>query len=186
MEDHKIIDLYWARSQLAITESERKYGAYCHAIAQGILDRKEDAEECVNDTWLRAWNAMPPQRPGVLSAFFGKLTRNLSLDRWRHDRAAKRGGSQVEAALHELEGCLPDRRRPDEALEAGETAALISAFLRAQPNLDRRLFVRRYFHLESIASLAARFGQTESQVKSRLHRTRQKLKTALEKEGIAV
>ena len=108
MEDGKIIDLYWARSQQAIAASEEKYGAYCHTIARRILDREEDAEECVNDTWLRAWNAMPPQRPNVLSAFFGKLTRNLSLDRWRHIRAAKRGGSQVEVALHELEDCLPD------------------------------------------------------------------------------
>lgn len=186
MEDQKIIDLYWARSQQAISESETKYGAYCRSIARGILDRTEDAEECVNDTWFRAWNAMPPQRPGILSAFFGKLTRNLSLDRWRRERAAKRGGSQVEVALHELEDCLPDRRAPEEHLEAGETAALISAFLRSQPQLDRRLFVRRYFYLESIAVLAQRFRLTESQVKSRLHRTRQKLKTALAKEGIAV
>ena len=186
MEDHKIIELYWARSQQAIQESEDKYGPYCRSIARGILDREEDAEECVNDTWFRAWNAMPPQRPNILSAFFGKLTRNLSLDRWRKERAAKRGGSQVEVALHELEGCLPDHRRPDEELEASETAALISAFLRAQPELDRRLFIRRYFHLESIAALTERFGLTESQVKSRLHRTRQKLKLALEKEGIAV
>lgn len=186
MEDNRIIELYWARSQQAIEESQSKYGPYCHAIARGILDRAEDAEECVNDTWLRAWNAMPPQRPGILSAFFGKLTRNLSLDRWRHNRAAKRGGGQVEVALHELEDCLPDRRGPEERLEAGETAAVISQFLRAQPDLDRRLFVRRYFHLESISQLAGRFALTESQTKSRLHRTRQRLKTALEKEGIAV
>ena len=86
MEDHKIIDLYWARSQQAIVESDQKYGPYCRAIALGILAMREDAEECVNDTWLRAWNAMPPQRPSVLSAFFGKLTRNLSLDRWRRER----------------------------------------------------------------------------------------------------
>ena len=136
MEDHKIIELYWARSQQAIAESEAKYGPYCRSIARGILDRAEDAEECVNDTWFRAWNAMPPQRPNILSAFFGKLTRNLSLDRWRKNRAAKRGGSQVEVALQELEHCLPDHRRPDEELEAGETAALISAFLRQQPELD--------------------------------------------------
>lgn len=116
MEDQKIIDLYWARSQQAISESEAKYGAYCRSIARGILDRTEDAEECVNDTWFRAWNAMPPQRPGILSAFFGKLTRNLSLDRWRRERAAKRGGSQVEVALQELEDCLPDRRAPEETL----------------------------------------------------------------------
>ena len=186
MEDTAIIDLYWARSQQAVAASEEKYGPYCHTIARRILDREEDAEECVNDTWLHAWNAMPPQRPGVLSAFFGKLTRNLSLDRWRRLRAAKRGGSQVEVALHELEDCLPDRRTPDENLEAGETAALISAFLRRQSELDRVLFVRRYFHLEPPDSLARRFGLSVGQVKSKLHRTRQRLRAELEREGVAV
>ena len=186
MEDGKIIDLYWARSQQAIAESEEKYGPYCHTIARRILDREEDAEECVNDTWLRAWNAMPPQRPGILSAFFGKLTRNLSLDRWRRLKAAKRGGNQVELALHELEDCLPDRRSPDEALEAEETAALISAFLRRQPELDRALFVRRYFHLEPLDELGVRFGLSAGQVKSRLHRLRVRLREELEREGVAV
>ena len=186
MEDTAIIDLYWARSQQAIAASEEKYGAYCSAISRRILDRAEDAEECVNDTWLRAWNAMPPQRPNVLSAFFGKLTRNLSLDRWRRERAAKRGGSQVEVALHELEDCLPDRRSPDENLEAGETAALISAFLRRQSETDRALFVRRYFHLEPLNDLADRFGMGAGQVKSRLHRMRQRLRIELEQEGVAV
>ncbi len=186
MEDGTIIKLYWERSQQAIAESEKKYGPYCHTIARRILDREEDAEECVNDTWLHAWNAMPPQRPGILSAFFGKLTRNLSLDRWRRLRAAKRGGDQVEVALHELEDCLPDRRRPDEELEAGETAALISAFLRRQSREDRALFVRRYFHLEPLSDLADRFGMSVGQVKSRLHRMRGRLKQELEKEGVAV
>lgn len=186
MEDGKIIDLYWARSQQAIEASQEKYGVYCHAIARRILEREEDAEECVNDTWLHAWNAMPPQRPNILSAFFGKLTRNLSLDRWRRARAAKRDGSRVEVALHELEDCLPDRHSPDEALEAGETAAIISAFLRGQEERDRKLFIRRYFHLESLEELRAEFSMTEGQVKSRLHRMRKKLKAELEREGVAV
>ena len=186
MEDTAIIDLYWARSQQAVAASEEKYGPYCHTIARRILDREEDAEECVNDTWLRAWNAMPPQRPGILSAFFGKLTRNLSLDRWRRLKAAKRGGNQVEVALHELEDCLPDHHRPDEALEAGETAALISAFLRRCPEADRAQKDRRYNHQEPHDDRASRFGLTVGQVKSRLHRTRQKLKTELEREGVAV
>ena len=186
MEDGKIIDLYWARSQQAIAESEAKYGPYCHTMARRIQDREEDAEECVNDTWLRAWNAMPPQRPGILSAFFGKLTRNLSLDRWRRLKAAKRGGSQVEVALHELEDCLPDHRRPDENLEASETAAIISAFLRTYPAEDRALFVRRYFYLEPLNGLADRFGLSMGQTKSRLHRMRTRLKQELEREGVAV
>lgn len=186
MEDGKIIDLYWARSQQAIVESQAKYGSYCHTIARRILEQEEDAEECVNDTWLRAWNAMPPQRPGFLSAFFGKLIRNLSLDRWRRARAAKRGGSQVEIALHELEDCLPDRHAPDEALEARETAAIISAFLRRQTENDRKLFIRRYFHLEPLSQLEAEFSMTEGQIKSKLHRLRKKLKAELEREGVAV
>lgn len=186
MEDAAIIALYWSRDEAAIAETDKKYGPYCRAIARNILTVREDAEECVSDSYHHAWNAMPPQRPGVLSAFFGKLTRNLSLDRWRRLRAAKRGGSQVEVALHELEDCLPDHRRPDEELEAGETAELISAFLRRQSELDRVLFVRRYFHLEPLDSLARRFGLSTGQVKSRLHRTRQKLRAELEREGVAV
>ena len=186
MEDSQIVQLYWARSQQAIAESDLKYGSYCHSIARNILTQEEDAEECVNDTWLHAWNAMPPQRPSFLSAFFGKLTRNLSLDRWRANRAAKRGGGQVEVALQELEGCLPDRSTPEDHLDASETAAVISSFLRTQPELDRKLFVGRYFYLEPLHALCTRFSLTEGQAKSRLHRTRQRLKTVLAQEGIAV
>ena len=169
MEDQQIIELYWARSEQAIRESETKYGAFCLSIARNILAQEQDAEECVNDTWLRAWNAMPPQRPGILSAFFGKLTRNLSLDRWRYNRAAKRGGPQVETALEER-----------------ETADLISRFLREQPQLDRVLFLRRYWYLDSVAALAERFSMNENTVKSRLHRTRLRLKEVLLREGVAV
>lgn len=186
MDDRQIIDLYWARSQQAIEESERKYGAYCRTVAGNILNRAEDAEECVNDTWLRAWNAMPPQRPTVLQAFFGKLTRNLSLDRWRRDRAQKRGGSQVELALEELEDCLAARDRVDEQLEAQTTAELVAAFVRKLPKQDRLLFVRRYWYLDNVQTLAKTFGMGQSQVKSRLHRIRQRLKTELEQEGVAV
>lgn len=186
MEDSKIIDLYWARSQQAIAESEHKYGAYCRTVARNILPRVEDAEECVNDTWLRAWNAMPPQRPTVLQAFFGTLTRNLSLDRWRRDRAEKRGGGTVELALEELEDCLTAREQVEQAVEAGQTARLISDFLRTQSKQDRQLFVRRYWYLDDIRTLCRRFGMGESQVKSRLHRMRRKLRAKLEKEGVAV
>lgn len=186
MEDSCIIDLYWARSQQAITESEAKYGAYCRAVARNILSRAEDAEECVNDTWLRAWNAMPPQRPAVLQAFFGALTRNLSLDRWRRERAEKRGGGSVELALEELEDCLAARERVEQAAEAEDTARLISDFLHRQSKQDRQLFVRRYWYLDDIRALCHRFGMGESQVKSRLHRMRKKLKQELEQEGVAV
>lgn len=186
MDDNKIIDLYWARSQQAIEESDRKYGAYCRAIARNILPRWEDAEECVNDTWLRAWNAMPPQRPAALQAFFGKLTRNLSLDRWRRDHAAKRGGHQTELALEELEDCLAARERVEEALDAENTAQSISDFLRTLPTTDRHLFIRRYWYLDDLKVLAKGFGMSQSQVKSRLHRIRLRLKAHLEKEGVAL
>lgn len=186
MDDNKIIDLYWARSQQAIAESDRKYGAYCRAIARNILPQAEDAEECVNDTWLRAWNAMPPQRPTVLQAFFGKLTRNLSLDRWRREHAAKRGGCQTQLALEELEDCLAARERVEESLDAEHTARIISDFLRTLPVTDRQLFVRRYWSLDSIQSLARAFAMSQSQVKSRLFRIRQRLRIVLEKEGVAL
>ncbi|MBE6956996.1 MAG: sigma-70 family RNA polymerase sigma factor [Ruminococcaceae bacterium] len=186
MEDNQIIDLYWARSQQAIEESEAKYGTYCRSVAWNILSRPEDAEECVNDTWLRAWNAMPPQRPTVLRAFFGALTRNLSLDRWRRERAEKRGGGTVELALEELEDCLAAREQVERTVEAQETARLISDFLRGQTRQDRQLFLRRYWYLDDIRTLCRRFGMGESQVKSRLHRMRKKLKQELEQEGVAV
>ena len=186
MEDAQIVKLYWERNPEAIARSREKYGIYCFSLADRIVNSREDAEECVNDTWLHAWNAMPPQRPSILSAFFGKLARNLSLDRWRRNRAAKRGGSQVELALHELGDCLPAPGGPEQALDEKETGRVISQFLRSQPELDRALFIRRYWHLESIAALAQSFHLRESQVKSRLFRTRQRLKAALEQEGIAV
>ena len=186
MDDSKIIDLYWTRSQQAIVESERKYGTYCRTVARNILDRAEDAEECVNDTWLRAWNTIPPQRPTFLQAFFGKLTRNLSLDRWRRDHAQKRGGSQVELALEELEDCLAARDRVDETLNAQITARLISDFVRGLPQQDRLLFIRRYWYLDDIQTLAKTMCMGQNQVKSRLHRIRLRLKTELEKEGVAV
>ena len=186
MEDQEIIGLYWDRDQQAIVESQSKYGGYCHSVAWGVLGRREDAEECVNDTWLHAWNAMPPQRPSILSAFFAKLTRNLALDRWRRNRAAKRGGGQTELALEELGECLSGGSGPEQELEERETAAVLSAFLRRQPELDRNLFLLRYFQLESIASLAGRFHMGEGQVKTRLYRVRQRLKRALEEEGIRI
>lgn len=186
MEDRQIIDLYWARSQQAITESDQKYGAYCRAISMNVLGQREDAEECVSDTWLHAWNAMPPQRPAILQAFFGKLVRNLSLDRWRRTHASKRGGGQTALALEELEGCLPAGGAVDEALDADETAQVISRFLRSLPAQDRLLFVRRYWYLEEVGSLARRLGMSEGQAKTRLYRVRQRLRAVLEEEGICL
>lgn len=186
MEDHAIIDLYWAREERALEETERKYGSYCRSIARNILASPEDTEECVNDTYLRAWNAMPPQRPAVLSAFLGKITRNLSLDRWKLSRAEKRGGGQLPLALDELTGCVPAADNVAEAMEAAELSRVLDRFLRKLPERECCIFLRRYWYLDSAQAIAQRFHMTEGSVKSQLFRTRTKLRTCLEKEGICL
>ena len=186
MDDRKIIDLYWARSQQAIAESELKYGAYCRAIARGILDREEDAEECVNDTWFNAWNAMPPKRPDVLSAFLGKITRNLSIDRYKAIHADKRGGGNVPAALSELEECVPSLHGVESAMDEKLLSQAIDAFLRTLPQRECNVFLRRYWYVDSVKEIAKRFGLNENSVKSILFRTREKLRIYLEREGIQV
>ena len=185
MEDGKIIDLYWARSQQAIAESEKKYGLYCHTIAQRILERREDAEECVNDTWHRAWNAMPPQRPGCLRAFFAALTRNLSLDRWRERRAEKRGGG-LEVLLSELEDCLPAAGGVEEEVEAGELAWAIDRWLDGLDRPDRTAFLRRYWYGQRVDQVARQAGCSPNTMTKRLGRLRDSLRRALEQEEISV
>ena len=186
MEDSAIIDLYWAREERALQETDRKYGAYCHAIASNILKSREDAEECVSDTYLHAWNAMPPQRPGVLSAFLGRITRNLSFDRCRHNAAEKRGGGSLPACLDELSECVPAAESVEERAEQHELTAVIDAFLRTLPERECMLFLRRYWYVDSIADIADRFSMNENTVKSILRRTRERLRQYLLKEGIAV
>lgn len=186
MEDTAIIDLYWARSQQAISASEEKYGAYCHTIARRILDREEDAEECVNDTYLRAWEAIPPARPGAFRIWLGQITRNLSLDRWKSLRAEKRGGG-AELLLGELEDCLPaSGGGPERELEDQELAELLNVFLRGLSREGRAMFLRRYWYGESVAEVALALGCGEGKVKSSLFRSRKALREYLEKEGIAV
>lgn len=186
MNDDRIIDLYWARDDAAITESAQKYGRYCHAIADSILHDRQDSEECVNDTWLGAWNAMPPHRPHSLRAFLGKITRRLACGRLRTAHAKKRGAGELPLALEELTGCVPSVPSAAQAVEDAELEGLINAFLRALPERDCSLFLRRYWYLESIADISVRFRLPQNTVKSSLYRTRQKLKTYLEKEGISV
>ena len=186
MEDRSIVDLYWARDEEAIAASRDKYGAYCGAIARNILTDAEDVPECVNDTWLGAWNAIPPQRPDFLGAFLGRITRNLSLKRWRRQTAQKRGGGEVPLALEELSRALPAGEDPAAVYESKEVAQSIDRFLRGLPKLVRQLFLRRYWYLESIAGIADSLGYGESRVKMSLLRTRKKLKQYLEQEGIVV
>ena len=182
MDDNLIIDLYWKRSEAAISETDRKYGPYCRSIAYGILQNHEDSEECVSDTWLRAWEAMPPQRPNRLSAFLGKITRNLALDRFDYHHAAKRSAA-FDQLLSELNECIPDRRDDYAQLELTQ---LLNHFLRSLPREHRNLFLRRYWYCESIENLAKRYTMSQSAVKSNLFRTRNKLKAYLEKEGVGI
>ncbi len=182
MEDNVIVDLYWKRDQNAIVESSLKYGSYCRSIAYGILHNTEDSEECVNDTWLRAWDSMPPQRPDKLSAFLGRITRNLALDRYDYHHAAKRSGS-FDVLLSELSDCIPSGTDDYAQLELSE---LLSKFLREQPEKQRNLFLRRYWYCESIEELCKRYHMSQSAVKSSLFRTRSKLKEYLESEGVGI
>ena len=184
MEDREIVALYWARSEQAIGETQKKYGRYCYRIAYQILNSREDADEAVNDAYLGAWNGMPPHRPAVLSCFLGKLTRRISIDRWRGRRAEKRGGGELPLALEELADCVPASDDPEREAELGELTAAISAFLWTLPRTERRVFVCRYWYLDSIAAICQRFGFGHSKVKSMLARTRAKLRTYLEREGM--
>ncbi|MCM1192183.1 MAG: RNA polymerase sigma factor [Butyrivibrio sp.] len=186
MKDAEILELYWARDERAIAETQSAYGNYCYSIAWHILYTKEDADECVNDTWFRAWNAIPPGRPGKLALFLGTITRNLSLDRWKERRTMKRGGGEMPVALDELAECVPDTRSTEDAVAAAELERLINAFLHRLPEKDCNIFLRRYWYVEEYAEIAKRYGMNLNTVKTSLFRTRNKLKEYLEKEGIVL
>jgi len=186
LDDRKIIDLYWRRSEAAIGETANKYARYCHSISFNILHDMEDAEECVNDTYLRAWNAMPPHRPNCLAVFLGKITRNLSLDKFRHYAAGKRGFAQTTLALAELTECVPAAESIERTLDGKELAELLNRFLKSLPKQKRVMFVQRYWYLMPIKAVAEHLGESESQVKSALLRTRNSLKAFLEQEGTAL
>ena len=184
MEDSQIVDLYWQRSADAITESTAKYDGYCHAIALRILGSRLDAEECVNDTWIGAWNAMPGHRPACLSAFLGKLTRRAACNRLEALRAEKRGGGELPLVLEELADCVPAAADPARDVEEAELAREVNRFLRCLPEQACSVFLRRYWYAEPLADIAARYGISEGAVKASLFRTRQKLRDYLEKEGL--
>ena len=184
LEDSVILELFWNRSENAVSETSAKYGKYCTGISMQILHSEPDAEECVNDTWLHAWNSIPPSRPSILKAYLGRITRNQSLDRWKRNSAQKRGGSQVELMLEELGDCIPSADSVQIEVETKVIAEIISTFLKEQPEMSRWLFVRRYWYGDSMAELSKKSKMTESYVKTQLFRLRQKLKDRLEKEGV--
>lgn len=185
LEDEKIVELYLERSETAITETQTKYGRYCHTIAYNVLYSNEDAEECVNDTYIRAWNSIPPQKPNVLSAFLGAITRNLALDRYQRTKAKKRSEC-TELALEELGECIPCSE--DGASIADELALkeAINGFLASLKEQPRIIFMRRYWYLCSVKEIAVSLGLSESKVKVSLMRTRMKFKMYLENQGVVI
>lgn len=184
MEDSKIIDLYWQRSENAISATAEKYGSYCYTIANNILHNDQDVEECVNDTYLGAWNAMPPNKPNCLSTFLGKITRNLSLNRYKLYNTAKRGAGQTELVLSELEDCIPAQSDVEQAVEDRIIVKSLNDFLYSLPGQKRNIFVRRYWLLSPIRDIADACCMSEAKVTSMLFRMRKELKSHLEKEDI--
>jgi RNA polymerase sigma factor (sigma-70 family) len=186
MDDNKILDLYWERSEAAITETASKYSKYCHYISYNILHNDKDADECVNDTYLNAWNSIPPKRPTCLSTYLGKITRNISLNRLKQYNAKKRSFGQTELVLSELENCIPAVQSVEQATDEKILIESINGFLYALPKIKREVFVRRYWYLSSIKDIAEQYGMSESKVASMLFRSRNELKLYLEKEGIII
>lgn len=186
MRDDEIVTLYWKRDERAIKETKTEYGRYLFKIANNILSDFEDSRESVNDTYLAAWNSMPPQRPSVLSTYLGKLTRRISIDIFRKKNREKRRASEYALSLDELQECISGGNMPEEEVEVKLLAKAINEFLRMQPEEARNLFVGRYYFLDSLKDVARYCGVSESKAKTVLFRTRCNLKAHLEKEGFLV
>ena len=186
MRDTEILDLYWNRDEHAIMETQKSYGNYCYSIAYNILHTREDSEECVNDTWLRAWNAIPPNRPGRFALFLGTITRNLSFDRWKYKNTLKRGNGEMDIALDELEECVPASVTTEDAIEEAELQRNINSFLGTLKEQERNIFLRRYWYAEEYNEIAKRYEMKLNTVKTTLFRVRGKLKVYLEKEGVVL
>jgi len=181
-----IVRLYWNRDEQAIPVTAEKYGPYCISIAKNIVGNQEDAEECVNDTYLRAWNSMPPHAPNVLSAFLGKITRNLALNRYKHNTADKRGGGVVSAVLDELSELVSDTEDIGDALYEKELISAINAFLGTLSPEKRGIFVSRYWYTDSISDIAVRYGKREGTVSMMLNRLRRQLHGYLTERGFSI
>lgn len=184
MEDEKIVELFWQRDEKAIAETAAKYGRYCYSIAYNILESREDAEESVNDAYAAAWDSIPPHRPSVLSAFVGKITRRIAIDRWRRRNAEKRGAGETALVLEELKHCIAAGSDVQTQLEGKLLAETVKAFVADLPRTEQQVFLCRYWYLDSTESIARQFGFSHSKVKSMLHRIRGKLRGALMKEGL--
>ena len=183
MEDEKIIALFFDRDEAAIAAVWDAYGGYCAQVARNLLDGEEDVEEVLSDTWLRAWETIPPNRPGNLKLYLARIARNVSFDRFRAQTRQKRGGGEAHLALEELAECVAAPGRPGDALEAEELRRAVNGFLGRLPQRERKVFLLRYFYLESSENIGNRLGIRPALVRTILSRTRKKLRTYLEKEG---
>lgn len=191
MEDEKIIEMYQKRDETAIALTMQKYGSLCHSIAYSVLSNREDAEECVNDAWMKAWNSIPPLRPDNLKAWLGKVVRNLALDRWKRDNAKGKESSMeqvfsMEQMMEELGECIPDNCDPGNEVERSELIRYLERWLKNLPPDDSQLFLRRYWYGERVKDLAEEWGESAAGVTMRLSRLRSKLKKSMEKEGISL
>ena len=185
MEDSKILDMYFERREQAMEETRLKYGSRLLRSAMNVVCNSQDAEECVNDTLLKAWDTIPPTRPTMFGAFLAKISRNLAINKWKSKSAARRGGGEVNLLLSELEDCIPSKEHePERAYEAALLVQAINSYLSSMEQTARIAFVLRYFHGESILNICERFNMSESKVKSMLFRARKKLAAHLEKEGV--
>ena len=186
MTDHEIIELYFARDERAISETANAHGAYCFGVAMRILQSHPDSEECVNDTWLRAWNTIPPKRPSVLRTYLAHIIRNLAISRYRRDHAAKRSHAP-DTPIHELAECLPDPDgSPADAAASAELRQALNDFVAGLDELDRKLFVGRYWHLYPVSVLANAYNLSPNNTSVRLHRTRERLRVYLTERGFTV
>jgi len=183
LDDKEILALYHLRSEEAIRATMDRYGSYCRSVAARILEDPGDVEEAVADTWLRAWNSIPPQKPENLRLYLGKITRNTALSLWRKNTAKHRGGGQVALALEELGDCVSRQDTPEALWDARELGTALSAFLRQLPQNQRQIFLRRYFYLEDTASIAGALGTRDANIRMTLSRLRKKLKHYLQQEG---
>lgn len=184
MEDTSIVDLYFQRNQQAIAETAAKYGGYCSVVASNLLSCPEDTEEIVNDTWLAAWNSIPPKRPENLGAYLGKLTRSKAIDRWRTQHREKRGGSAVPLALEEIAELIPGNNGPEQEVLNKDLIRAINRFLASLSEAERNVFLCRYWYFEEISGICRRLGFSRSKVDTMLHRTRNKLRKFLQKEDL--
>ncbi|MBQ3489085.1 MAG: sigma-70 family RNA polymerase sigma factor [Clostridia bacterium] len=183
MEDCEIVTLFWHRDESAIEETSKKYGNYCYSIAYRILSNHEDSEESVNDTYLDAWHSIPPHRPSVLGVFLGKITRRIAIDKWRANHAEKRGFGETALVLDELQECIANEGDIETEMEQKLLVQTVRLFIKTLSETERKVFVSRYFYMESVENICLKFSFSESKVKSMLFRLREKLRVYLSKEG---